>query len=163
MKRMLKNKGYKNFSRNQILINILWALVIVFSIVCIGTIIGACPLWAIILLGCTSLIFIAVSIITTVLLNCRLSNDGITIGASRRKKRFVSWDDLNSVQITCRYGRNRAYIVQLKSDSISIKIRAYDELIATIKEFSKNCENFKRMFSESLDKAEKEETYIFAP
>ena len=67
------------------------------------------------------------------------------------------------MQITCRYGRNRAYIVQLKSDSISIKIRAYDELIATIKEFSKNCENFKRMFSESLDKAEKEETYIFAP
>ena len=153
---MIKNKDYRCFTCNQILVTILWAFGTTISLLCVGFIIGAFPLWVILMMGGIALPLIIASIITTVLLRYKVTSDGITLVTLRRKKTFVSWNNLDSVKIKCRHGQMTVYIVELKSDNLSIKFNTYsEEVMNSIIKFSKDCDNFQRMFLERLKEAEK--------
>lgn len=98
---MSKNKTYRYFSKNYPLINALGGIGILMSSLAIGFIIGSLPLWAILSVGVIAVLLIIGCIVTTILLRCKVSYDGIIVPTAHKQKQFLSWSDIQSVQISC--------------------------------------------------------------
>ena len=149
------DRGYKYFVSNNRLVTLLWALGISLLFVCFAFALETFILWGVILCGgvCASLIIAA--IIATVLLRCCVDYDGISTVVHWHRQ-FVAWQDINSVQILCRFDKSGIWFsIKLESDELSIKIKSYKHVITIIQEYSKNCDKFKEMFENSLAEAVK--------
>ena len=149
----MQNKGYRYFTCNNLLVSILWFIataVVVTGL--LGLIFGFFSFWGIFSTGCVALAVIIINIITMVLLKYKIDYDGITVNASRKSRRFVPWNDLYSVEISYVW-REPSYFVELKGDNVRIIFDTHRKIIEAIKEFSKNCDTFHRIFSECVEKA----------
>ncbi|MCH5154091.1 MAG: hypothetical protein J1F71_02650 [Clostridiales bacterium] len=152
---MSKNKTYRYFSKNNPLLNALGAMGTAMSLLTIGFIIGSLPLWAILSVGIVAILFITGFIITAKLLRCKISYDGIVVPTAHKQKQFLSWSDIQSVQISCKLTRYiTVYVIELKSDILSLSIKTYRDVAEAIKTFSADSESFHSMFLQNLNKAE---------
>ena len=151
---MRKEKNYKCFTRNNILVQCLWILAIVplFPAI-LGGSLGTFSFWEIFACCCISLAVAIATIITMVLTKYKIDSNGITINASRKTKKLVLWNEITCVEISCvrRYDMN---FIEFKSDDSTIMFNTSRRIINRIIEFSKDCDKFNRIFSESLCKAQ---------
>ena len=116
------------------------------------------PWWAIVLIDGVALCLIVIGIIATVVLRCSMDVKGITVPISHGQKKLLLWNDIISVQITCSNAYIRyqtAYILEFKSNDLTVNIKTYKEIVNLIKEFSRDSDSFQSMFLESLTEAEK--------
>ena len=89
---------------------------------------------------------------------CKIDVNGITAPVSRVRAKFLSWKDINSVNIKCSNAYMRyhvAYLIEFKSNDFTVKLKTNGRVVKIIMEFSKDCDNFQRMFLERLNEAEK--------
>lgn len=152
---MRKKKNYRYFTRNRQLVSVLLAIGIGILLLTIAFILVSLPIWVIMPIGCTAVLFIIVSIIITVLYRCKISYEGITVSISHKQKQFLSWNDIKSVQIQCEIARDVIYLIELKSDDRTININTYRGVVEAIQVFSQNFDNFHQMFVERLHEAKK--------
>lgn len=151
---MKKIRNNRYFISNYWLVSYLFASGIFTCIICITFIMTNLPLWTILFSGLISLCLILIGIFTLFFLRCQISKNGIIVIKGCKQKLFLSWNDINTVKVTCSKGIMRyhtAYIIELNG---FIKIKTYNEIAIAIEEYSNGCETFHSLYTQSLEKAE---------
>lgn len=139
--------------KNSFFVLYFWMFGILSLIICITFAIMAFPLYVILPIGILSLGLIVAATVFTVVSRYYLNYEGITT----RKGILTAWGDIVSVRIRCSQAYNRfflAYIIEFYCETGFFKIKTYGHGLGLIKEFSKDCEQFQKLLSDKLAKAE---------
>lgn len=144
--RFLSNWLFTAFCAGGVIILIIGLLLISISL----------PWWAVTIICCVGLSLIVLGVVQSVTMKCTVDANGITAPVSHAQKAFLSWDAIESVQIEWKYNNRYydVYLLEFKSGDITMKIKTYENIVYTIKEFGKDNGNFYDMYSAALEKAE---------
>ncbi len=148
-------KSYKCFTKNIGIIGIMLALLILALAITFSLLSFDMPLWSILLASGIALCILAALLTIFIRLRVRVDSNGITVPISLRSKRFLAWSGITDVQIDCSLGKHMYYKIKFISDNSTVELRLVGEYAPNlIKEFSRDCDEFNKMFLSCLEKAE---------